>query len=310
MQSGAHEAAYVWRFGSKLKAVTSTFPDEASSTQFNYDGLGKRRNRLVGDTSLTWWRWDAGMNAIAEYAGTPGSWTFGAQTSTYIPGLAEIPGADASTGAYRYIYADHLGSVRSLRDQGKSTLAAYEYDPYGGVYAQSGLPITHGYTGHIWNPEIALYYAPYRYYSPTTSRWLTRDPLGMVDGPNVYGYPFNPVLTVDKTGLYGTYPTSDWWDKNRSKPDECCTRANLLKHAREWRNRCPGEDPYNNHMRHCSGIASAIQRFGFVCGYGSGWINEFEGQFSWSDVKANQWGWLCSMSTNYLQCCKRHAPKG
>ena len=25
-------------------------------------------------------------------------------------------------------------------------------------------------------------------YSPPTSRWLTRDPLGMVDGPNLYGY--------------------------------------------------------------------------------------------------------------------------
>lgn len=36
--------------------------------------------------------------------------------------------------------------------------------------------------------DYPTYYAPYRMYGPNSARWMTRDPLGMVDGPNEYGY--------------------------------------------------------------------------------------------------------------------------
>lgn len=34
----------------------------------------------------------------------------------------------------------------------------------------------------------SLYYTPYRYYLPGNAKWTTKDLLGMVDGPNMYGY--------------------------------------------------------------------------------------------------------------------------
>jgi RHS repeat-associated protein len=47
-----------------------------------------------------------------------------------------------------------------------------------------------------------LYFAPYRYYNPQLARWMSRDPLGMVDGPNVYAYVRgNAVNNVDPLGL-------------------------------------------------------------------------------------------------------------
>ena len=58
------------------------------------------------------------------------------------------------------------------------------------------------FTGHQWDGESGLYYAPFRYYSPFQARWTTRDPLGMVDGPNVYAYVRgNPVGFSDPLGL-------------------------------------------------------------------------------------------------------------
>ena len=46
-----------------------------------------------------------------------------------------------------------------------------------------------------------MYYAPYRYYTPATARWLTRDPLGMADGPNVYAYvKGSPTVRTDPSG--------------------------------------------------------------------------------------------------------------
>ena len=41
------------------------------------------------------------------------------------------------------------------------------------------------FTGKPWDVAAQMYYFPYRWYSPSAARWLTRDPLGMVDGPNV-----------------------------------------------------------------------------------------------------------------------------
>jgi len=53
----------------------------------------------------------------------------------------------------------------------------------------------------IGDSETRLYYTVYRYYSPASNRWLTRDPLGMVDGPHVYAYVVgNPVTMWDALG--------------------------------------------------------------------------------------------------------------
>jgi len=80
------------------------------------------------------------------------------------------------------------------------------------------------YTGKQCEPETGLYFFPYRYYAPTTARWAWRDPLGMVDGPNVYGYVNqSPLIRSDGLGLVGgpwpdptrTHPPSppEWWPK-------------------------------------------------------------------------------------------------
>ena len=78
---------------------------------------------------------------------------------------------------------------------------------YGELMRNAGLPLTVGYTGHRWDAAIGHYYAPFRYYNPQTARWNMRDPLGMVDGPNVYAYVAgNPVNYVDTLGLQHQVP--------------------------------------------------------------------------------------------------------
>lgn len=65
----------------------------------------------------------------------------------------------------------------------------------------AGLPLTIGYTSHLWDRALGQYFAPFRYYNPATARWNMRDPLGFVDGPNVYAYVAgNPVMNIDPTG--------------------------------------------------------------------------------------------------------------
>ncbi len=212
---GSYQAVYNYRFGDKLKNVTLNFPGEAATVYYQYDGLGKRRCKTLDSVNNTWWRWERNRSRhvcppaaskpwlarAARLHGKRADWDLENLSLTYIPGLAEVTGTNPSTGGYRYYMGDHLGSVRTLRDQNKAALASYEYMPYGEVYNQTGLALNRGFTGHACDKDDGLYYAPYRYYSPEASRWLTRDPLGMVDGPNAYIYAIsNPILLKDPLG--------------------------------------------------------------------------------------------------------------
>ncbi len=200
-------AEYTWFAGNKLKQVNSTFPGEESLTQFNYDGLGKRRNKYVNLTELTWYRC-LGSSVIARYAGD-GSWTIGDRTDTIFPGRAHVSG-NPLTGDWQYYALDMLGNSRALFDGQKQVAATAEFLPFGASLQRIGWPVTHGLAGAFHDEETGLCYRPARYYSPTTCRWLSRDPSGMIDGPNVYAFcKKRPSMAVDMDGrrVYG--PTED-----------------------------------------------------------------------------------------------------
>jgi RHS repeat-associated protein len=89
-------------------------------------------------------------------------------------------------------------------------LLAESWFGHGGLAAEAisdpagpGNPI--GYTGHVFNLESLLYLARHRTYSPALGRWLTEDPAGEVDGPNLYQYALSsPVVFGDPLGLFIT----------------------------------------------------------------------------------------------------------
>jgi RHS repeat-associated protein len=122
--------------------------------------------------------------------------------------------------AYFYI-RDHLGSVRAVADEDGEVVARYDYDPYGKrrLAWHSGVldPLTYlpiefdfGFTGHLFHGRSGLYFAPLRAYDPELGRWLSRDPIDMAGGINLYEYVGgDPVNAVDVWGL-----SSKWLDDN------------------------------------------------------------------------------------------------
>ncbi len=123
----------------------------------------------------------------------------------YVPGLAAFDGSNPATATWRFGLEDHLGSPRAYLGQSKAAMARYDFSPYGELMRSAGLPLTVGYTGHLWDPALRQYFAPFRHFNPKTARWNMPDPLGMVDGPNVYAYVAgNPVNYSDGLGLQGS----------------------------------------------------------------------------------------------------------
>ena len=161
-------------------------------------GDGKRRSATVASVE-TQYRWDAGYTVLNEEDDT------GDLERTYVGrNTAQIEGDDASTGDYLYHTHDHLGSTRNVYDQSKDQVAEFMYTPYGReLFATNRALTTRGYTGHAQEAALGgAYYAPFRYYHPSLARWEKRDPLGMVDGPNVYAYVGGNVVNLhDPMGL-------------------------------------------------------------------------------------------------------------
>ena len=84
---------------------------------------------------------------------------------------------------------------------------AASYLPFGGidlVWADTGaLEQNLRFPGQWFQAETGLHQNWMRDYDPTTGRYLQADPLGLVDGPSIYGYARqNPMRWVDPFGFY------------------------------------------------------------------------------------------------------------
>lgn len=114
----------------------------------------------------------------------------------------------------RYQLSNAIQSVQ-IELGGNGELLSYEeYSPYGDTTYSSfngalGAPKRYRYDGKEKDEESGLYYYGARYYLPAAMRWLTPDPGGWGDGPNLYQFvKCNP---ISKTDLAGT--EASWWNR-------------------------------------------------------------------------------------------------
>lgn len=98
-----------------------------------------------------------------------------------------------------------LGKSAELDDQGQ--LISYEeYSPFGAcTYVSRGKAITapreYRFSKYLRDSETGLDYCNARYYASWLGRWMSADPMGTVDGPNLYRYSRNdPIQFSDADG--------------------------------------------------------------------------------------------------------------
>jgi len=172
------------------------------------------------------YNWDAGWNVVNLATASRKEDNCGNLTVTYVhdPGkvvgtiLARIEGDTPASGTYRYYCQDIIGSTRRVRNVDGSSYASYEYTPYGQVYDHSGSDVRHRFTGQEWDETADLYYFPFRYYSPSSARWTTRDP---ITSANLYTYvAASPLTYVDPWGLImGTFQVGILTPEDTGAPD-------------------------------------------------------------------------------------------
>ncbi|MEP6670726.1 MAG: RHS repeat-associated core domain-containing protein [Chthoniobacter sp.] len=196
MTDNGSDQTYEWDAANRLVAISYTGTN--LRTEFSYDGLSRRvaifekNNGAV--TSEKHFVWDG--FTLAEERDASDSVT------------KQFYGNGEVRGTLKLYYArDHLGSVREVTDAAGVLRARYDYTPWGGrsdnaITGVNAIESDFGFTGHYLHASSGLHLAPYRAYSATLGRWLSRDPIEEDGGIDLYGYVHDsPINLVDPLGL-------------------------------------------------------------------------------------------------------------
>jgi RHS repeat-associated protein len=97
------------------------------------------------------------------------------------------------------------GHYAASGPQAGKLVARYDYDAFGNRITNTGPEVElcpFGFSTKYRDEETGMLYYGFRYYQPEMGRWLSRDPIGITGGLNLYGMVGNdPVNHTDKLGL-------------------------------------------------------------------------------------------------------------
>ena len=109
-----------------------------------------------------------------------------------------------------YVASDGMGNVTAILDEDGNIVERRSYDAFGEMDCMTpdGTPVNIsptevdvGFQGQIHDETTGLYQMGYRWYDPSLGRWLSRDPIGIAGGVNLYGaYRNNPMSQLDPWG--------------------------------------------------------------------------------------------------------------
>ena len=104
----------------------------------------------------------------------------------------------------RVFHADGLGSIAALTDENGEPVQTYTYGAFGGIRARTGYDLNRiTYTAReALGDSLGFYYYRNRVLDPNAGRFTSEDPLGFVDGQNIYIFVRNnPVIWIDSFGF-------------------------------------------------------------------------------------------------------------
>lgn len=175
---------------------------------YQYDATGQRVRATVRNNGTTDTRIYLGQNEIYRRS-VAGTVRTERQTLRVADGTRTIAVVEttATDTVHRYQLTDHLGSTAVELDENSALLSYEEYHPFGTTSFRAATGAAqvslkrYRFTGKEKDTETGLYYHGARYYACWLGRWLSPDPAGFVDGPNIYAYSRNnPVVLTDPNG--------------------------------------------------------------------------------------------------------------
>ena len=119
------------------------------------------------------------------------------------------PLALLNQGQVYTLHNDHLGTPQVMSNALGQKVWQAHYDPFGNATVNEDvdgdgqtISLNLRFPGQYYDQESGLHYNYFRYYDPSTGRYITSDPIGLAGGLNTYLYAnATPLKYIDPKGL-------------------------------------------------------------------------------------------------------------
>jgi RHS repeat-associated protein len=167
--------------------------------EYLVDGMGRRVGKKKNGVLLKQWIYRDALKPVAELDGS------GALVAEFVYGSkSNVPDyVRRGTTTYRVV-SDQLGSPRHVVNVANNTDVPFSasYTSFGQVTGTGLAWMPFGFAGGVYDADSGLVRFGARDYEPSVGRWVSKEPLRFLSGPNHYVYALNdPVNSFDPTGL-------------------------------------------------------------------------------------------------------------
>ena len=204
-REGRPTLGLTWNSQYQLVSVST---NGAFAESYEYDALGRRVSTTTTE-GTTRHVYDSSWQVIAdldEDGNVIASYTWGEG----IDNLLAVKVGDASY----YPLSDIQGTVWGYVDSQNNVVARWQYDAWGNIIDERvSVPalasLRYRFQCREWSAATGLVNFRMRWYDAETGRWLSKDPIGLSGGLNLYAFCGNtPISLVDAFGL-------NWWDATK-----------------------------------------------------------------------------------------------
>ncbi|MEM9446233.1 MAG: RHS repeat-associated core domain-containing protein, partial [Verrucomicrobiota bacterium] len=205
---------YIYDVENRLVLINDSLSPNQGIYQYSYD----YRTRRVGrDESLA-----SGDNTKVVFSGGTSAQEYDNGASS--PSVEYIRGSDYGggiggilytlrSGTPSYTHNNSRGDIVAKTNAGGTITYQAQYEAFGTRTEEFGSTEDRQKANSKDEDPTGLLNEGFRYRDLEAGVFITRDPLGFVDGPNVYTYVNqNPWTYFDPTGLYGSYGGSQVYD--------------------------------------------------------------------------------------------------
>lgn len=219
LQNNGSVWEYSWKGNGMLDKVTRPDGEEVS---FEYDAFGRRLSKQFGKQITRWvwngnvplheWKYKESEKPVA-IVNEFGEFSFDRPEPveniiSWIFDEGSFKPAAKITGEKTYsVITDYLGTPVEMYDESGLNSWKAKYDIRGKIRNLENGNVTDcpfRYQGQYEDVETGLYYNRYRYYDCHDGRFISKDPISVIGGFNLYAYVGNPNNEVDHLGLVFT----------------------------------------------------------------------------------------------------------
>lgn len=182
----------------ELGNLLSVALPDGRTVSYGIDGQNRRVRKSVNGSAVQGFLYQDQLKIIAELDGT------NALVNRFVYGdKPHVPAYLIKGGqTFRYV-TDQVGSVRLVVNTATGAIAQrIDYDEFGNVLSDSAPGFQpFGFAGGLWDRDTGLVRFGARDYDPRIGRWVTKDPIGLAGGDNIFSYvDSDPINHFDNNG--------------------------------------------------------------------------------------------------------------